>query len=86
MDNESKEPIEAFEVYLDLYAQAEKLKKELTQLDYQLMNQRRAVGNALGIHEGEYAFTGVDGTVVVVKISDYEVEEIKVIEKLEVKS
>lgn len=86
MENESKKPIEAFEVYLDLDVQVQKLEAELLELKHRRLNQMDIIGESLGICEGEYAFTGVDGTVAIVEIEDYLVKRIKVVEKLEVKS
>ena len=85
MENDLKRPIEAFEVYLDLDARIKALEAELLDLNYQRWTQMEVIGEAVGVYEGEFAYTSGEGTVVVVRIDDCAVKEVKVIEKLEVK-
>ena len=80
--DETKEAFEAFEVYLDLDAQLKGAEAEVLRLKRLQLVQKRAIGDALGIFEGEYVFTSSDGSALIVEIDEYEVTGLRVAEKL----
>ena len=80
--DETKEAFEAFELYLDIYAQLKEAEAEVSRLKHLQRVQKEMIGDALGICEGEYVFTSLDGSVVVVEIDDYIVKELRVVETL----
>ena len=85
-DNESKKPIEAFETYIDLHFQVMKAELEIVVLKFRRGRQQEAIADALGICDGTYAFTSVDGTVMVVEFKNYLIVDVKVTEQFEVES